>query len=389
MKSKKYIAQIIIFNIFRFSLYVLVTVIALYIVFARPIGVKQSFIETKAYERFVAETITAAEKANQNTSSAPISDPNIQQIIKESFPPQKLQRETENVIDAAYAWLYGNAKEPAFSVDFSQNIEHMATRLSEYGINRLKSQPICEAYQPTIDPFSATCRPAQFDYVTEKETLKNEIIKNNGIISKKVLTAADLPKTTDGKTLIQQYSYAPKLFSFMLFAPLIALSVTFASALIVVYLDRKKRAAVRSIGSNIISANLFLILSPIVYFYVLPFFFPSLGNSSMSGGGGAVLGDVINKVSIDFSNWLIKVGVAALFIGISIILLERSTRPKSKYLHVDKSSGITTSETARKNKKGKVVLSEASVPLQTSEGRRSKHKYPKNKKYRKIPKKEF
>lgn len=388
MKSNKYLAQIVIFNIFRFSLYLLVTIVAVFVVFSNATGVKQAFVHTKAYERFVPLTLDAAIKANQNSNSAPIKDPAVQQIIKDSFPASKLKLETENVIDSVYAWLYGVVPKPEFKADFSHNIEQMANGLSAYAINRLKSQPICNENPNSVDPFTATCRPAKFDYFVEQQTLKNEIIKNNGIISNSIITVDSLPKNDDGKTILDKYSYAPSLFRLFLYTPLIIFSITFASALALVALDRKKRVAVRNVGSNIVSANIFLILSPIVYFYVLPFIFPAMNKNSTSGGGAAVLGDVINRLTIDFSNKLIIIGVISLLIGVAIILLEKSTRPKSKYVKIDKKSGLTSSE-IRKNKKGKPVLSESSVPLQTSEARSAKHKYLKNKKYRKIPKKEF
>lgn len=391
MKTQKYVIQQIAFNVFRISLYGIATITALCIIFARSDNVKRAFIETNAYKRFVPSSIHEAVKLDQSAATAPMKDENVQQIIAASFPPTTLQANTEEVINSFYAWLNGLTPKPDFTVDFSTNIEQMANNLSAYAMRRLQMQPVCKVDPESIDPFTATCRPNNFDYVSEKAALAQAIKDNNGILAKTKLTADDLPRGSKGKTFVEQYWYAPKLFAFMQYVPWILFVVACSSAIIVVALDRRKHEATYRIGTNTVSASVFLIVSPLFYIYILPHFIPSLAISTNSnGGGGAVVGDVVNKISLDFSNQLIFVSGMMVLVGIMIILLERATRPKSKYIKAEKKSGLTSSEKRRvKKPNSKPVLSESTVPIQTSEGKKLSSKYQKDKRYRKIPKKEY
>ena len=390
MKSQKYILQQIAFNVFRLSLYGLATIIALCIVFTRPENIKQAFIYTNAYTRFVPSSIQQAVKLNQSAASAPMKDTTVQEIIIGSFPSTTLRIETEKVINSTYAWLNGLTPKPDFVVDFSSNINQTANNLSAYAIERLQLQPICKINPETVDPFTATCRPGAFDYVAEKDTLAQAIKENNGLLPKTKFTVDDLPKDARGRTFVQQYSYVPRLFMLMQYMPWMLFVIAAACAILVVALDKRKHEAAYRIGTNTVSAGVFLILSPLFYIHILPYFIPSLAISMQSSGSGsAVLGDVVNKVSLDFSNQLIYVSGMIVLVGVMMILLERATRPKSKYIRVEKKAGLTTSEKQRTKSKGRLILSESSVPIQTSEGKKQSSKYQKDKKYRKIPKKEY
>lgn len=388
MKSKNRVTQQIAFNVFRLSLYGFITATALFVVFSQPDSIKQAFIDTGAYERFVPQSIAAAAKANQTSGSAPIQDSEIQKIIASSFPSVQLRAETEKVIDSGYAWLRGQVASPYFVIDFSSNIDQMAAGLSAYAMQRLGSLPVCLVNPQVVDPFTATCQPKSFNYEAEQQALAESIRENNGIMTNTKLTVHDLPKAADGTTFIQQYSYAPRLFQIMQLAPYVLFVTMVASAVAVVAVDRKKYDAVYRVGKSTIGATIFLILSPLFYFYVLPLIFPDLSIESSSGGGGAVLADVANKVAIEFSNQLIVVGLVVLAVATMTIVIAQVTRPKSKYVRVNKKAGLVTSESPR-TRQGRMRLIESTVPIQSSEGERSLPKYQKTSRYRKIADKEY
>lgn len=388
MKTKKYIVQQMSYDVFRFSLYGFVTVVAFCVVFARPEAVKHVFVQANAYNRFVPLSIEAAVRQNQNNAAAPIKDPAVQQIIQDSFSASKLHVETEKVIDSTYAWLNDETAKPDFVVDFSPNIDTLAQELSTYGMSRLRALPICSVDMQVTDPFTASCRPQSFDYVAEQKSLEDAIRANNGIIPKTTFTVDDLPKTADGRTLVEQYAYVPQLFRAILYAPYVLLGVTIMSAVVAIRLDRKKRIATQRIGKSVIGATVFLILSPLFYVYVLPYFVPALSVDAAAGGGGVVLGDVITILTKQFTNQLIMVGLLCMVIGVMILVLERVTRPASRYVRVEKKAGLTSSEASRA-KRGKIVVTAADVPIQTSEGKRSRYTQRTNKRYRQLAKKEF
>ncbi|MEI6237522.1 MAG: hypothetical protein WCP03_02905 [Candidatus Saccharibacteria bacterium] len=388
MNTNKYFVQQIALNVFRLTLYGLVTVFALCFVFTTSKNIEKAFVTTKAYQKFIPISIEAAVKLNQNSNQAPIKDPAVQQIIKDSFPAEKLQAETEEIIHSTYAWLYGEKAKPEFVADFSENINLFADKLSAYGMTRLRSLPICEVSPQTVDPYTASCRPRFFDYTAEQKILADTIRQNNGLVEKTVFTVSDLPKTATGKTLIDQYSYAPLVFKIIRYTPYVLSALLMISIVIVIWLDRNKRDAWYKVGKSMVGATIFLIVSPLVYFYILPYFFPALSIRSSSGSGGAVFSNVVNRLTVNFSNQLIIVSSTILILGMFIIFAERLTRPKSKYTRVDKRAGLLSSEAPRK-KQNKIKSNASKIPIQTSEGEKQSSKFQKDKRYRRINKKDL
>lgn len=389
MNKQKHIVQTVAYYILRFSLYSLAIVMALYLVFSSSSGPKQEFIKANAYNRFVSAIIEQAIKTNQNTGSLALQDPQVQQIIKSNFPPEKLQQESEKVINSIYLWLNNQTTKPDFIVDFTPNVDKMAEDLSSFAVARLASLPVCDFYPVTVDPFKATCRPQIFDYKTEQKILADNIRTNNGIFTKTKFTEADLPKTSQGTSLFDQYAYAPRIFSLFQALPWVLICTSIISVIIIIGTARRRREDTKRVGMIGLSAGIFIVLSPLFYIYVLPKFFPGLSGNSSGVGPSVVIGDVINMVNNDFIYRLLICGGIIGIIGLIVLVLERATRPKSKYIQASSRAGLKSSEKPHKNKKGKTSLSAENVPLQTSEGKKLSGKYQKDKKYRKIPKKEY
>jgi hypothetical protein len=387
MKIQKYLLLQLSYFVFRFSFFALATAITLLIVFGNSDHIKRAFVAANAYARFIPELINNNAKAN-NSNSAAFTDPNVQKVIQESFPAETLQTNTEAVIDSTYAWLNGKTAEPDFAVDFTPNINHLADNLSAYAMARLRSLPVCTVQRADIDPFTTTCRPILFDYGSEQKALAQSIKSDNGILPKTQFTADDLPKSATGQSFTDQYAYAPRLFVLLYLAPAVLASLACGSALLIVYFARRKREAVHSVGINIASSSIFIILSPLFYIYVLPRIFPSLSAENTTGSS-AIMGDVAARLAADFNNWLIIVGVLLALAGLGIVTLERSGRPKSKYIKLKQKTGLTSSNKPRAPKPSGQRPSRSNIPILTSEGERLTSKYQKDKRYRKIPKKEL
>lgn len=391
MKIPKFLLQQVSFTVFRVSFYTLATVVAFLMVFGSAGIIKQAFVANNAYQRFVPSVFASQEAAGQQTGSIPLGDPEIQKIIKQSFPPEVLQLNMELVIDRTYAWLNGQIPEPDFTVDFTPNVTYMADHLSNYAVTRLRNLPVCDKPPETIDPFTAECQPEFFDFEQSQADLMAAIKANNGILPNVVYTVNDLPKTADGKRLVDQYAYAPELFRAIRYAPGVLLCATLLSGLHIVYLARRKREAIRWLGTNASTSALFIVLSPLFYIFVFPRFFPSMHMGS-SADVSTVIGDVITKVSAEFNTSLILVGLVLTLIGAAVVVLERASRPKSKYIKVSNKSGLLSSErqaAPSKSKRGKRPYKLADAPIQTSEGPRNTGKYQKDKAYRTIHAKEY
>ena len=391
MKIPKFLLQQVSFTVFRVSFYTLATVVAFLMVFGTPGIIKQAFVGNHAYQRFVPAVFAAQETSGQQTGSIPLNDPEIQKIIQQSFPPEVLQQNMELVIDRTYAWLNGQIPAPDFAVDFTPNVTYMADHLSNYAMTRVRNLPVCDTPPQEIDPFTTECQPEFFDFEQSQSGLMAAINSNNGILPNVTYSVNDLPKTADGTRLVDQYAYAPELFQAVRYAPGVLIGTILLSGLHIVYLARRKREAIRWLGTNASTSALFIVVSPLFYIYVFPRFFPSF-NTGKSADASTVLGDVITKISTEFNTSLILVGMVLMLTGAAVIMLERATKPKSKYMKVGKKAGMISSEKQpafNRSKHAKRQLKLADAPIQTSEGPRNTGKYQKDKAYRKIHTKEY
>lgn len=387
--KQKYFLQLIGKLLFRFSLYLGVTFFALFAIVGNPNTIKQAFIQTDAYERFVPAIIEENARLHGSGGSLSLKDPEAIQIISDSFPPISLQFNTEIVINGVYNWLNGVTNEPVFVVDLTNNINTMATNLSELGMSRLEQQPVCDVQPLLIDPFNDTCRPELYDFNEGRLSLASDIRNNNGIVSKMRYTADDLPRNDEGITIAQQFSYAPQVFTIGRYAHWILLGLMLQGVLLLVYATRKKRQAFRYIGKDLISSGIFISLTPLFYVYVLPRLLNGLPSQTGLAGSAVVLEDVLNHLTSTFNKTLITIGILVSLIGLSILALEKAVRPLSKYVKTDKKSGMASSEPSRKKRRARPVFVASTIPVQSSEGPRNTGKYQKDKKYRKIPKREI
>lgn len=384
----RFILQVIAKAVFRLSFYFGATAFAFFVVFGNPAVIKRTLINVNAYGRFVPAVIQENIRTNQASGSLSLKDPKVQQIIAESFPARSLEFNAERFINATSDWLNGRTETLTFKTDFTPNINLMADKLSAYAINRLAFLPVCPTTPQSVNPFTDNCRPEFYDLQQAKTELAADIRANNGILPKTVLTEKDLPKNQDGLTLPEQYNYAPKLFLFGKYSGWIFLAIALQSALVIMYTARKKREAVKYIGVTIVSSSVFLALTPLVYLYILPKAFSGFATKTVGSGVAGVLESVISQLNNNFNFVLVQLGVLFALFGLSILVLEKGSRPKSKYLKVPAKAGLASSEPPR-NRKGRGTIGLLKAPIQTSEGERNTGKYQRDKKYRKVPRKEI
>lgn len=381
----KFILQIVGKYFFRLSLYVGATIFAVFVLLGTPDRLKKVLLDTGAYDAFVPAVISDSARTSARAGGAlSLSDPQVAKVITDSFSPVLLRYDAEQVIDAFYGWLQGRTARPEYVINLAPNIDLMAKGLSNLAMSRLQSLPVCAEHPTQIDPLKDTCRPEFYDFEEGRQSLAAQIRADNGMFEKLRYTVADLPKNAAGKTVAEQYAYAPLLFMWGRYAHWLLLCVAALGALMVVYSARKKRESYKFFGTEIMSSGVFLAFTPLIYLYIVP---RLTGAGDAQGGGAAsVIGRVVGALTKDFNILLVQIGVVMALVGLAIFLLERGTRPQSKYLKVAHKAGVATSEAPRQRRGGNALRAGA-VPVQTSEGPRRTGKYQKDKRYRKNPRK--
>jgi len=221
-------------------------------VFGTATGLKQVFVKSGVYQSIVADVLHQQTNTSPNTA-IPVDQPQVKQIIENAFPPQFLQSQTEQVIDALYTWLNGKSPSLQFAVDLSTAKRKLADGVEQYTIAHLATLPSCPANEiPSgdIDPFSAACVPGGIDRraiaAKERETIVNGSFLKNSTISASTL------KNSDGKTLSQQLQKAPAVYRRAKLGLYISALLALTLAAIVVFASATWRQGLRKVSTILV-----------------------------------------------------------------------------------------------------------------------------------------
>ncbi len=387
MITPKELALIFLNWLLRILIFLTVLTSAVLVGLGTPQHIKSALIGADSYERFVTEVIRTNNATDQK-SLISFENKNVQKIIKEEFPPNELQIKTEKVIDGFYAWLELETSEPKFTVDFTQNVDEVSRKLSSYIVLSFADKPECGYYYETIDITELSCLPTNINLAQEQSNLQAELNKEGVILPQKVFTEQDLPKNNENQTIAQAFPYIPTLFSLLKIAPFIFGGFTIIIATLLVSLSTIKRRALRQLGSNLLMNGLLICSTPLFIAFALPYlnrrFSSGFGNS---GGVQAILNEVLNKINFVVNYYLLIFGFLVVLVGFSIMLLERSSRPRRKYAQLEKRAGIISAY-GKRTANGRFKLDPQKVPIQSSEiSTTKKPKKKSDKKYRKLAKK--
>lgn len=373
---------------FRFVLFFGIILLAMLFVFGNEQVVKSQLASTGLYDQFVNSVIADNQKI-ADTNSLPLDNPNIRRLINESFPPELLQQNSELVIDSFYAWLKSETEQPLFMVDFTENRQQLADKLATYAFDTLRTKPTCFAIPEEFDPFTAGCQPPSTNLGIEQLNLSAAIAGSEGILPDATFTNEDLPKNSDGQLITEKYSSAPDIFQWINRAPWIFGILLLGLAIAIIGLHHSKRRGVQQIGYAIVGSGAALLVTPLLLLYVLPRFSNNLEFSQTNSATQNLVNNAGNQLAANLYNQLINITLQIIVAGIIILLVERFTRPSARYLNIRKNAGIISSY-KRKTVTSKKPLRADSTPVQSSEeSKRCRPKRTKNKKYRKISKKEI
>jgi hypothetical protein len=185
-------------------------------VFGSSKDIKHTLRSSGIYQSVVAEVLDSAQKdrpTGNNSNDVPVGQPEVRKIIENSFPPSFLQSQTEQVLDAGYAWANNKTQSLQFSIDLTGPKQQLADGLQQYAAARLATLPVCTAStMPSgdVDAFNATCIPPGFDKNAAAAKIKDNIL-NGDFLKNATITPSSI-KDNDGKTLDQQLQSAPQAY---------------------------------------------------------------------------------------------------------------------------------------------------------------------------------
>ncbi len=365
MSPTRRIGLFICNSLFRFSLLVTMSLAVFNLSFRTPKLIKESLVETKAYERFVPSVIEANKK--QPNSSIPLDDPEVQAIANRAFSPELLQKNTEQFIDANYTWLHGDTYQPRFRIDFSGAKQQFANDIGAYAVRRLERLPVCTTYSPsvTLDAFKATCQPKGLSLEGRDQEIAAEIMSSKDFLPKSIFTAADLPRNSNGDTITEQLALAPVWFRLAYGLMWVFGGLTVLLAAGMVYLRPSRRKGWRSLSIAILSDGAFLAVSTLVFGRLLPELTRSFQAQFSGGGADLIMNDVVEHISAASGTLFINIAIQIAAVGLVMVAVQKIMQPRTPFVNLEKMSGLV-SGMRMMNDGGKSVQAR-DVPIQSSE----------------------
>lgn len=293
-------------------------------------SVEQALAKSGIYQSIVADVLHSKQGSSSSSTPIPIDQPQVRQVIESAFPPRFLQSQTEQVINAVYAWLNGKSPSLQFTVDLSAAKLNLADGIEQYTIARLTTLPICPANEiPSgdINPFSITCVAGGINIhavaVKEREAILNGDFLKNSTIS------ANTIRNNDGKPLSQELQAAPTAYRRAKLGLYANALLALALAILVVFMSTTWRPGLHKVSTILIiigtvSASLGWISSFAIHHALLKI-------ASIQATDKAIQQQVFNiaqSLVDSLRVWWITYGVTLLVLGIATLVALHLTATK-------------------------------------------------------------
>ncbi len=251
---------------------------ALMMVFGTSAAIKQALRSNHVYDAAI-DSIVSDTGQNQDSLSGQqfqvtAQEPQIRQAAKTAFTPAVIQTGSEQVIDGVYGWLRSGSAQPDFRIDLTDAKQRFADAVADAAINRAQQLPACTLQQlrelsaTTIDPFSVPCVPPGYDISALRSRVVSDILNDQGFLKDPVITADSVPKDSQGRSVFQNASQAPRIFHWLLLTPWVIAGLTGLFGAILVLLHDDKRRGLRSIAVILLGSGIFLFITSLLLIYV-------------------------------------------------------------------------------------------------------------------------
>lgn len=353
--------------IFHLSLFMLIGSIGITILIGNPAKLKNIINDSGAYQNVIESIIaTNIDNFSKSNDTLPLSDPEIQNIVRNVFTPEVLKEKTELFIDSVYSWLDKSSDNLEFSIDFTKQRDELFDGLSTYAATRLSGLPACtlEDLQATNNVFNLECQPPGFyENIVKTQVLGD--LNNSDFLKNPEITENNLPKTADESKFTEKFHFMPLIYSILQNGIIIFGGFFVLCSLIYLLARLPFRKGFKSLGRDLLGNGVMLVIFTALYSALFPKITSSFKLQITSSGNEAVEKSVnyfVHSVDVLVINIAIQIAV----VGLLILIIEKMTRPTEFYAEVAKKSGLLTSE-----EKKTVQLVEKSdyknAPVQTSE----------------------
>lgn len=326
---------------FKLLILLLAVVTALVVTFHSPKKIEKSLSDSGVYNSFVDSALQEIQKTSNkegsDSNNVPIDDPAIQAAAKQAFTPQLLQQSTESVLDGTFDWLAGKTATPNIKIDLSNAKQTFANAVGAAAAQRVSGLPVCTVSQmqqltTEMDPFTLACLPPGFDITASQSKVTSDIAGSKEFLGTPVITAQNLPKNGQGKTIFEEAAEAPKIYKWINASPWLIATLAIITAGITLALYESRRRGLRNLALSLAGTGIFLLFIS----YANNRLFDQISRpggplgKTMQGSfqqtGIKAVGSIVDSIL----NVMICFGVVYLVVGAAGLLALHFTKPKSE-----------------------------------------------------------
>lgn len=302
---------------------------SLYQTIGKPHAIKSSLDSSGVYETGIEN---ALKEASQNTTSSyggpadiPTDRPEIQQAIKEAFPPSLLSTEIGGAIDDTYAWLQGTSSALAFTVDLGDAKTRLADSLAMYARDRAAGLPLCSdlSQMPSdIDVFNATCRPAVVSPEAIGAQAQQEVMTSD-FLDDTTITADEIIEQGSTEQAVEQL---PAAYSQLITSLYVSGMLSLVLIAVTIILHRSKRQGTKRVAGIVLSVGILTIIAGLLSSFLIDALIKNNTGDSGSGVLEVSMLEAATSLVHYFRNWWIGVGVSYGILGTVALVALRLTR---------------------------------------------------------------
>lgn len=326
-------------GLFKLSLLLFAILLPVVLVFGKADTIKQTLQGSGIYSSAIDSALDSATKNASKDNSLPFDDPQVRAVVKKAVPPEQIQSWSEQIIDSLYKWLNGSGTNPPINLDFSAVKQNLAGGLGDYAVARAKTLPMCTTVQlrqlqaegGKLDALKAVCVPKGFDIESLRATVQQEVLGNSDFLSKTSVTAADLPKNEQGKTVFEQASITRTVYQWAKITPYIWAGLAIVSAGILFALHDKRRRGLYVIGRTFVGVGIFIVIAGVVTRYLISQATSPTGIvvKQVHGDFQSTVIFIAKNLGNDLNNTYLYVGVAYMVLGALVLHGLHLTKPKT------------------------------------------------------------
>ena len=231
-----------------------------------PSNIKSWLSKNNIYSTLINDVLNQNDKLDTNIGdggeSIPLDNPDVKNVIKQTFTPEFLQTNVEKVIDGTYPWLTGKTQKPTFQIDVASVKTQLATNLADYARTRYNGLPKCvgnSVPSANEDILSISCQSPRFNIEAGLQKVQSDIVNSKDFLPNATITADNLTsgEGADKKSVFEgSLKNAPKAYQWARISPFIFGVLSLLAIAVIVFLSTERRKGIRRVGLTLLASGL-------------------------------------------------------------------------------------------------------------------------------------